>query len=264
MLFDWFTLVAQVLNFLILMWLLKHFLYKPVLDAIDAREQRISDLLRETKASQQQAAEQQAQLTQKNDAFESEKTVLFEQVKVKAETQRKELLDKAAKEVAGQREQWLSALQSEQHTLDKTIVERTRSEVLNLARQALTDLSGAELEIQIVKVLIKRIETMTPEQREQFKQTAAGPQNSIVIRSAFEFSAEQQDSLSTSVHKLLPGQPSLSFKTDTDLIGGVELVGNGHKLSWNIAAYLSDIDQSIKRLVDNKLRFSAEQQHDKA
>ena len=42
MLIDWFTVVAQVVNFLILVWLLKRFLYKPILDAIDAREKRIA------------------------------------------------------------------------------------------------------------------------------------------------------------------------------------------------------------------------------
>ena len=43
MLIDWFTVGAQALNFLILVWLLKRFLYKPILDAIDAREKRIAD-----------------------------------------------------------------------------------------------------------------------------------------------------------------------------------------------------------------------------
>jgi F-type H+-transporting ATPase subunit b len=42
MLIDWFTVAAQIVNFLILVWLLKHFLYKPILDAIDAREKRIA------------------------------------------------------------------------------------------------------------------------------------------------------------------------------------------------------------------------------
>ena len=38
MLIDWFTVGAQALNFVILVWLLKHFLYKPILNAIDVRE----------------------------------------------------------------------------------------------------------------------------------------------------------------------------------------------------------------------------------
>ena len=35
MLIDWFTVAAQVVNFLVLMWLLKRFLYKPIVYAID-------------------------------------------------------------------------------------------------------------------------------------------------------------------------------------------------------------------------------------
>ena len=42
MLIDWFTVAAQALNFLILVWLMKRFLYKPILHAIDAREERIA------------------------------------------------------------------------------------------------------------------------------------------------------------------------------------------------------------------------------
>ena len=42
MLIDWFTVGAQALNFLILVWLMKRFLYKPILTAIDTREKRIA------------------------------------------------------------------------------------------------------------------------------------------------------------------------------------------------------------------------------
>ena len=45
MLINWFTVVAQAINFLILVWLLKRFLYKPILQAIDEREKRIATQL---------------------------------------------------------------------------------------------------------------------------------------------------------------------------------------------------------------------------
>ncbi|MFQ3186924.1 MAG: F-type H+-transporting ATPase subunit b, partial [Marinomonas primoryensis] len=45
MLIDWFTVIAQLINFLVLVWLLKRFLYRPILNAIDAREKRIADEL---------------------------------------------------------------------------------------------------------------------------------------------------------------------------------------------------------------------------
>ena len=45
MLIDWFTIIAQALNFLILAWLLKRFLYRPVLNALDEREKLIASEL---------------------------------------------------------------------------------------------------------------------------------------------------------------------------------------------------------------------------
>jgi F-type H+-transporting ATPase subunit b len=52
MLIDWFTVGAQTLNFLILVWLMKRFLYKPILNAIDTREKRIAkELRRRTRSS---------------------------------------------------------------------------------------------------------------------------------------------------------------------------------------------------------------------
>ena len=47
---NWFTVIAQVINFLILVWLLKKFLYKPILNAIDEREKKIADKIKDADA----------------------------------------------------------------------------------------------------------------------------------------------------------------------------------------------------------------------
>ena len=60
MLVDWFTVAAQALNFLVLAWLLKRFLYRPVLDAIDAREAAVARQLAEAEATAAQARSQRA------------------------------------------------------------------------------------------------------------------------------------------------------------------------------------------------------------
>ena len=54
LLIDWFTVIAQVINFFILVWLLKHFLYKPIINAIDAREKRIADELANAKSKEEE------------------------------------------------------------------------------------------------------------------------------------------------------------------------------------------------------------------
>ena len=47
MLIDWFTVVAQIVNFLVLVALMKHFLYGRLLRAIDEREAGIAARLAE-------------------------------------------------------------------------------------------------------------------------------------------------------------------------------------------------------------------------
>lgn len=263
MLFDWFTVAAQLVNFLILMYLLKRFLYKPVLDAIDAREQRIANLLNEAQTSQEKAAKQQAELTQKNAAFESEKSKLFTQVKAQVAEQSAQMLEQVAQDIAKQRGQWLEALQNEQDALGQTINQRTRLEVIHIARRALADLSDTALEQQIVSTLLRRVKNMSTQEHAQFEQ-AASNQQQLILRSAFTFTSEQQALFSNSIQDLLSDQASIKFEVDPALVGGVELLGNGHKLSWNIMSYVSDLDSSIKRLIESKRGFSKEQIHEKA
>ncbi len=60
MLIDWFTVAAQVINFLVLVWLLKRFLYQPIIDAIDAREKRIAAELADADAKKAEARQERA------------------------------------------------------------------------------------------------------------------------------------------------------------------------------------------------------------
>ncbi len=73
---DWFTVVAQAFNFLILVWLLKRFLYKPILHAIDEREKGIAAQLAEADAKKAEAQEERNDFQHKNEAFDQERTAL--------------------------------------------------------------------------------------------------------------------------------------------------------------------------------------------
>jgi F-type H+-transporting ATPase subunit b len=77
MLIDWFTVGAQALNFIILVWLLKRFLYKPILDAVDAREQRVAAELADADAKMTEAHKQHDAFQRKSDAFDQERAGLL-------------------------------------------------------------------------------------------------------------------------------------------------------------------------------------------
>lgn len=60
MAFDWTTFVLEILNFLVLVWILKRFLYRPVLAVLDARQQRLKDEAAQARRLQQEAEELKA------------------------------------------------------------------------------------------------------------------------------------------------------------------------------------------------------------
>jgi len=64
---DWFTVVAQIVNFLILVGLLKKFLYGPIIRAMDDRERRIASRLEEANARERQAQEEVQSYRQKRE-----------------------------------------------------------------------------------------------------------------------------------------------------------------------------------------------------
>ena len=95
MLIDWFTVGAQALNFLILVWLMKRFLYKPILDAIDAREKRIAAELADADAKKAEAKKERDEFQHKNEEFDQQRAALLTKATDEAKAERQRLLDEA-------------------------------------------------------------------------------------------------------------------------------------------------------------------------
>jgi F-type H+-transporting ATPase subunit b len=157
MLIDWFTVVAQALNFLILVWLLKRFLYKPILNAIDAREKQIATELADAEAKKAEASQERDEFTRKNEEFDQQRASLLNQAANEATAERQRLLDHARKESDALRNKWQEALRREHQTLSEELNRRTREEVFAIARKTLTDLATTSLEEQMTDAFIRRL-----------------------------------------------------------------------------------------------------------
>ena len=146
MLIDWFTVGAQVLNFIVLVWLLKHFLYKPVLNAIDAREKRVAAEL--TNAAQQmtEIKKSRDELQAKGNAFDAERAALLAKAILDAKTETERLLGVARQAADALTLQRNAALHGETARLSDDLSRLAAAESINIARAALKDLAGADLE----------------------------------------------------------------------------------------------------------------------
>lgn len=242
MLIDWFTVVAQIANFLILVWLLKRFLYQPILQAIDAREKRIATQIADAQQTATAAQQQQAEYQRKNVEFDQQRAALFAEANATAQAERQTLLTAARTEADALRDKFQQSLQHEQQVLQQEILQRTQQQVFELTRKTLSDLADASLEQQIIAVFIRRLGELTDTERAQLQT------GEPIVRSAFALTSAQQTDIIAALQKLavdvnLFAQPT--FITDPNCISGIELTVEGYKLAWSVASYLSDLEKSV-------------------
>lgn len=252
MLIDWFTVFAQLLNFLILMALLKRFLYKPILRALDAREKKIAGHLKEAKKLMEDAERERSEYVYKNELFEQQRGELLKQAQQEAEHERVQLIETARTETTTLRAGWQQALQIEQSRLHHEIMRHTRREVFAITRKTLADLASESLENRISEVFIQRLKTLGNPEKNLLSLAIKASSKPVTVRSVFELSAERQRDIKQAVRETLANDAVIEFITDNEHICGIELTTNGHKLSWTISDYLSSLEQSIDKVLEVK------------
>ena len=242
---NWFTVIAQVFNFLVLVWLLKRFLYKPILKAVDDREKKISAQIKDANHLKAEAKKEQDDFSKKNAGFDAEKKKLLDDAVADANTQRQKLIDDAKTE-AIQLSAKLAAASKEKQQADNVIVaQKIQKQVFSITRMALKEIASESLEEQSATIFIKRLVELDEDGQQKFTDAFASNTNVVLVRSAFELPVKKQHDISKAVDQLLGSKAHLQFKTASGLISGIELTSNGYKLAWSFAAYLNELERSI-------------------
>jgi F-type H+-transporting ATPase subunit b len=249
-LIDWFTVGAQVLNFIILVLLLKRFLYKPILDAIDAREQRIAAELASAHGKETEAEQERDRFRQKNDEIDRQRAGLLSQAADEASAERQRLLQEARQAADNLSAQRMETLRNEAHDLNQAISRRTQQEVFTIARKALTDLAGTSLEERLGEVFTRRLREMSEQAKQSFSEALKTASAPAIVRSAFELPAEQRSTIRNALNETFAADIPIRFETAPDLVSGIELTTNGQKVAWSIADYLSSLEKGVAELQD--------------
>jgi F-type H+-transporting ATPase subunit b len=252
MLIDWFTVGAQTLNFLILVWLLKRFLYKPILNAIDAREKRIAAELADADTKKAEAQKERDTFEEKNEEFDRQRATLLKKATDEVQAERMRLLDQARKAADALSSKRQEELRNEAINLNQAILRRTRQEVFAIARKALTDLAATSLEERISEVFTRRLRELDGSAKETLAQALETATAPALIRSAFELTAEQRATIQKTLNETFAAEIRLRFETEPDLISGIELAANGQKVAWSIADYLVSLEKGVAELLPEK------------
>jgi F-type H+-transporting ATPase subunit b len=247
---DWFTVIAQAINFLILVWLLKRFLYKPILHAIDEREKGIAAQLAQAEAKTAEAQKERDDFQQKNETFDQQRAALVKKATDDAQAERQRLLDEARKDADLLRAKRQEALRDEQRNLSQEIVRWTQKQVFAVSRKALADLAGTSLEERMGAVFVSRLRALTGAAKEQLAAALKASKHPARVGSAFDLPPAQRNAIESAVKEIFGAETQIQFETAPELVSGIELSASGQKVAWSIADYLSTLEESAGEIVD--------------
>jgi F-type H+-transporting ATPase subunit b len=246
---DWFTILAQGVNFLVLVWLMKRFLYKPILHALDEREKKIAAKLSDAEKKMSDAEKEREELKNKIKKFDEERTALMSQATAEVKTEKDRLLGEAKKTIEESNLKRQEALNREKKNLNESILHQTQQEVLATARKILKDLTNVSLEVQTVAIFIERLRQLNQDKKKLLSTAIKSSSDPVVIRTSFEIPEAQSAAVQNVIKELFGEKIEIQFLTSPDLIGGIELNSNGQKVAWSISDYLSVFEEGVDELL---------------
>lgn len=252
-LIDYFTTFAQIINFLVLVFLLRHFLYRPVIKAMDEREQKIASRLKEAdqmKAEAEQAAESRRKTEQE---MSSRRTEMMARAEAEVQAVRIDLTKKAREEVEASRASWFQALDRQKEDLLADMSRRAGDDVYDIARRALEDLANEDLENHIIDTFLRRLQSMSEAEIIALREFSRDQEGKVLVRSAFDLPGPVQQKIAEAVRGLTGRDALMQFEDDKKLISGIELSANNIRIGWSIAGYLDDLRSDLSQAMEEKI-----------
>lgn len=235
MTFDWTTFLLEIGNFLVLLWLLKRFLYAPVQDVVRRRQSHIAQALTEAQAVRADAEALQARLAAQLADWERQQ-----------ETARAALHD----DIATERARLMAQVQTTlEHERDRARVLEERHHAAftaGLEHQAITvgaafvsrllqRFASPTLEARVIAMALEDLEALDAERRSALRRTLSEATD-VSVMSAFPLDDAAHLSLERALSCLAGTPIRPRWTTDPALLAGVRITAG----PWVLAANLRD------------------------
>lgn len=234
---NWTTFVLEIINFLVLVWILKRFFYKPIQAVIARRRSAIEKELADAKAMRSEAESLEERYKHRLADWEKEREAARQTLHGEIEEERARLKEVLATELEQQREK---AQVLEQRRLGE-LGKQAASDALNQAGRflgrMLEGLTGPELEARIIAMVHRQLGELPEERVRELKQVWSANREAVTVQSAYALDAETERTLKQDFVGLLgPTDTPWQFEANPELVAGLHIsIG-----AWTLAANLRD------------------------
>ena len=255
---DWFTYGAQIVNFLILVYLLRRFLYGPIRQAMTTRR---ADLQAQFVEAARKAAEAEAVVAdfeQRAAALAEQKSAMLAAATAEVDRRRRAMVLAARTEVEAMQQRWYAAVEHDKANFLHELRVRVSAQLFAATRDVLRDLAHAELEAAMVATFCDKLGALDDATRHSMARSLRNGTPVVIINSSFHLDEPLRQQVGGAVQQLLAAAESgreihLRFRQNTHLIMGIELVVQERRLAWSVADHLANVEKQLSRALDDAL-----------
>jgi F-type H+-transporting ATPase subunit b len=262
-LIDWFTVTAQVVNFIVLIVLLKYFLYDRIIEAMDRREEKIRSRLQEAESKREEAEKEAGSYRRKNEEIDRKRREMLGQAKEEAEKERRSLTKRTREEVERARVRWQESIQKDKEAFLRELRRLAADQVYAVSRRALHDLANSELEERLAEVFLSELKGMTEEKKHDMAEAIQKEGDTATVRSGFEISSKLRRKITTAVRQSLVENAELAYETVPEMIMGIELKSKGQKLAWSLEDYLAGLEEQAREALERESEKGQEREQER-
>ncbi|MBO6289144.1 MAG: F0F1 ATP synthase subunit delta [Alphaproteobacteria bacterium] len=254
---DWWTLIAQIINLVILLFLLRKFLYIPVLKAVEARQKLIADELQEAAVAKRKAQELTVKCTERLADIEAQKQNILAKANVDAEKLAQNLMQEARQQYQNAQKQWHNKLIGEQKSFESAVHDLISQYFTRFADNALSQMADTRLNDLIIAKFFDKLNSLTADEIKQIQETLKN-KPSIQILSAQTIDGKNQKLLESTLQKYFDINTNAKFEytLEPTLIGGIVLRAAEQQISWNLADYMQQFQQQMDIQMQQLLKRS--------
>jgi len=242
---NWSTVFFQIINFIIIVWILKKYLFTPVLSSMDKREALIQKRLHDAELAKKEAEADQKRLDEKIIELDANKASILAEAYKKADTEYATMLKAFNAEMAGKRRAFEEQIITEREFLRSSIAELAGVSIVSTVKQALLDLANTDIQSAILSSFLAHLATGKVDKISELKHyyTKGTP---ISVRTSFTLDAKDKKNILTTIEKLLGKKiNNIDFVIDKDIICGIEIACSPILISYGMNTYISALAKNL-------------------
>lgn len=241
---DWVTVVAQLVNFGLLIWLLQKLLYSPIIKLIATREADIAERVDTADARARAAEDQFERLSADQKALEASRASVLEDAKKAGEEQARAVIDEAREKARQSQLTWQRDLDAQTAEMSHHLSREAACQIEKIAARCLRDLADEDLQHAMAKQLAKALEALPNRTKSNLRKTSA--RSAIKTVSRYPLAASTRKLLKSTLQAFFDEPIDIENRVDEALGPGLVLDLGAQKLDWTIDTYLSDFTQQVQ------------------